>query len=815
MPKRNARWLPIAAATVTLSLLLTAVLIPPSVVSSAPVAQDEVLELDYGDTASRTLVANSASESFEAYTFEVFVPPGAWLYTWIGTDSRGGCYWEARVFEEGTQQGYASVGPAPDDWSDPAVVQVSGVAVMPGKYDWGSALVEVKASTSCNPGISYPVWVYVYFEVGSGPQPTEGPTQGPTGEPTANFWAADDYIQQGQCTDLHWHIESAARLYGGGYDGLGLGGPDGAMEVCPASTTTYELRYKVGDNWNSLYVIITVEEPTNTPTLSWPTVPPTRQPTITPQDCPDYEEPNDYPAQARVVEETHINLASYICTPDDVDYFYVLLKDHENLQVILHDLPADYDLELIDADDNTVLAASYHDGTQDEEVFWSDADGGLYLIRVSSSRGGFSNEIPYVLTIDRSASPTPTSRPTATFTPSPTPDVMKPYLVLTHIGNLNNALGGTGTWDDVNNMLRNRYGDRYRVLDFEARLGTSIYDFHQAYDAMMQDVNRLGRPNYVIIIGGPDVVPFAVHHNACFAAGSDGDEFLLSDDLYGDFAHEDWYLPEAAVARVPDGGDFNLMATIFASNNAPGSTQHDVFVLAQPYRDWSREMVLHITAGDVTHPDVGTNPLWAPPAGPSDLSPALTNARYSWYMLHGSNSDTSRWSGEDRKPNGSKTYPVAITVNEADSNGLVISSACYGAFISNQSDLNGGVIPDTPATARTASNSMALRFLQEGAVAFIGHTSSGYSLRPDISQELQNKGDFTIFIPPSNVDSGQQHFVALVFQYVSWHGWHPLDAWRQAKLEYMSTLYPGPGVPRCGEMKAQNDFVYYGLPPVR
>ena len=171
--------------------------------------------------------------------------------------------------------------------------------------------------------------------------------------------------------------------------------------------------------------------------------------------------------------------------------------------------------------------------------------------------------------------------------------------------------------------------------------------------------------------------------------------------------------------------------------------------------------------------------------------------------------------GEPHRQCPSARYPVAITVNEAESNGLVVSSACYGAFISHQGDLNGGVITDTPASVRTANNSMALRFLQEGAVAFIGHTSVSWSIVPDVSEELQNKGDFTIFIPPSKVDNGEQHFVALVFQYVAWHGWHPLDAWRQAKLEYMSTLYPGPGTPKCGEMKAQNDFVYYGLPPVR
>jgi hypothetical protein len=389
---------------------------------------------------------------------------------------------------------------------------------------------------------------------------------------------------------------------------------------------------------------------------------------------------------------------------------------------------------------------------------------------------------------------------------------MPPYLVITHIGRLNAALGTTGTWNDVNRLLTRRYGRYYWVLDFEARLNRWGYDFHQAYDALMAEVNALGRPNYIIIMGGPDVVPFSIFHNACFGLPYE-DEFLLSDDLYGDLAHEDWYLPEVGVARVPDGGDFKLIQAIFRANDAPEPVQHDVFAYAQPFRPWAWEMVQDILWDDPAHPDARSYPIWSYPQGPGDLTPAQTNARWSWYMLHGGVPHTDVWKGQGPQP---RDYPVAITVNEAESHGLVVSSACYGAFISHRSDLSE-FTPDPnnpwPQDARKANNSVALHFLQSGAFAFIGHTSIGHSATPDISEEVKDLGPFTIYIPPRNIDGGQQHFVALVFEKAAWQGWHPLDAFRQAKWDYMPTLYPGPGVPRCGEKKAQNDFVYYGLPP--
>ena len=832
MTVRQRRCLLVPAIVLVFGLLLAATLILPGTVFSAPLAQDTVLNLNYGDKELVKLISNNESEIFEPWTCQVNVPPGAELSIWVGEDSQGGCWWDARLYIGGNQVDFTCVGPDPETWSDPIVRTISG----------GSAQVEVAAGTSCQSGIDYPVYVYVYFEV-SGSPPPEATTPPPSCQPQIEFWADRDHILRGECTTLHWDVGCVNTVH---YQGDGVPG-EGYRQECPQQTTTYELCVKTYEGEQICQqVTVYVDEPimdtptphtpTTTPTPRPPTYTPTprtptptRGPTLTPTPtCPDYYEPNDGTMRVWFLEEGGI--ASYICTPDDVDYFGVKVGANEELEIRLINLPANYSLELLASDGSGhIFAGSYHSGTQDERVIWWEK--GYYYIKITSAHGGYSDEVPYSLQIRKRAIPTPTYTPTPTRTPTPTPtsSTMPPYLILTHIGNLNRELrrGGSGTWADVMNLLNRRYGNHYLVLDYEERLRTSTYDFHQAYDVLMEDVRRLGQPRYVIIIGGPDVVPFAVFHNACFAMDPDEDEFILSDDLYGDFVHEAWHLPEAGVARIPDGGDFKLIEAIFRSNDFPQPTQHDVFVLAQPYREWAGEMVMHILAGDVTNPDARNYPLWSAPNGPSNIGPAQTNARWSWYMLHG-NTNTRRWTGEDPSiacttvtpaPSGppqrqcpSNHYPEAITINEARSNGLVISSACYGAFISHQGDLSD-VVTDAPKAGRTASNSIALRFLREGAIAFIGHTSVGYSLRPDISEELQNKGDFTIFIPPSNLDGGQQHFVALVFEKVAWFGWHPLDAFRQAKFEYLSTLYPGPGVPRCGEMKAQNDFVYYGLPP--
>ncbi len=57
-------------------------------------------------------------------------------------------------------------------------------------------------------------------------------------EPTVNFWAERTELNAGECTNLHWDVENVQAVY---LDGQGVGGHE-VRPVCPAQTTTYELK---------------------------------------------------------------------------------------------------------------------------------------------------------------------------------------------------------------------------------------------------------------------------------------------------------------------------------------------------------------------------------------------------------------------------------------------------------------------------------------------------------------------------------------------------------------------------------------------
>jgi uncharacterized protein YraI len=72
--------------------------------------------------------------------------------------------------------------------------------------------------------------------------PTPTPTTGLT--PIVEFGATKTTLDPGECTTLQWHVENvkAAYLSGGEFSNLGVTGPFGSRDVCPAGTTLYILR---------------------------------------------------------------------------------------------------------------------------------------------------------------------------------------------------------------------------------------------------------------------------------------------------------------------------------------------------------------------------------------------------------------------------------------------------------------------------------------------------------------------------------------------------------------------------------------------
>ena len=135
MRRWHTQWQLILTCTFLLIWLVGAILTQPGVVFSAPLAQNETVNLNYGEEYLSTLGANSHAETF----YQVNIPAGEQLMVAVGTDEQGGCYWRVRIMVNGYDVASAYVGAEPNTWSDLAT------ATLPN----GSAQVIAGADTSC------------------------------------------------------------------------------------------------------------------------------------------------------------------------------------------------------------------------------------------------------------------------------------------------------------------------------------------------------------------------------------------------------------------------------------------------------------------------------------------------------------------------------------------------------------------------------------------------------------------------------------------------------------------------------------------
>jgi hypothetical protein len=118
--------------------------------------------------------------------------------------------------------------------------------------------------------------------------PTSVPTAVPTGTPVpststpvatdtpvpaaeVSFWVEDDSITSGECTVLHWDVENATAVF---VDDVSVA-RHGTQTICPAATTTYNLRVEApaGNVNRSVVVTVSAAVDTTPPPVPAPTVP--------------------------------------------------------------------------------------------------------------------------------------------------------------------------------------------------------------------------------------------------------------------------------------------------------------------------------------------------------------------------------------------------------------------------------------------------------------------------------------------------------------------------------------------------------------
>jgi hypothetical protein len=166
--------------------------------------------------------------------------------------------------------------------------------------------------------------------------------------------------------------------------------------------------------------------------------------------------------------------------------------------------------------------------------------------------------------------------------------------------------------------------------------------------------------------------------------------------------------------------------------------------------------------------------LWSLPTKHDNIDPAQADVRYNYLVLHGLAENASAWWGEE------PAYPKAFTVDEAKSQGVVLSAACYGAM----------------TYRHTPEDSVALAFLANGSRAFVGSTviTWAYIRADDPSGLIRGTGGRFEYTFLNSLVAGQA----------------PLEAFMSAKQD-MGNWALGPQAQPV-DIKTLHEMVYYGRP---
>jgi hypothetical protein len=104
------------------------------------------------------------------------------------------------------------------------------------------------------------------------------------------------------------------------------------------------------------------------------------------------------------------------------------------------------------------------------------------------------------------------------------------------------------------------------------------------------------------------------------------------------------------------------------------------------------------------------------------LQAADLAAERSYFMLHGADHDTSLFWGES-----AAGPPAAMSVSKVPNQyrGIVLTGCCWGALVASKTARQAAA--NELVSSRNPNSSIALRYLQAGALAFVGCTGSHYS----------------------------------------------------------------------------------------
>jgi hypothetical protein len=317
----------------------------------------------------------------------------------------------------------------------------------------------------------------------------------------------------------------------------------------------------------------------------------------------------------------------------------------------------------------------------------------------------------------------------------------------------------------------------------------------------------------VLIVGGPDVVPF--HHLP--NPTDDADHDVPSDNPYAT-RDENYFVPEWPVGRLPGSADGDpglllsylramtdrhmaasknsrsgflallekLISRLFHRNGLPDTS------FGYTAEIWRRASIsVFRTIGDI-------NALLAsPPVAAESLVGAQRNeplgANLGYFNLHGL-PDTAEWYGQrdpisssradapGEEPASDPDYPVALRTSDILNGGkapqVVFSEACYGTYVFN----------------KKVEDAIALKFLASGSQVVIGSTVISYG---------------SIATPLNAAD-----LLAKTFWNFLNEGFPAGEALRRAKISLAREMHKRQGYIDGEDQKTLISFVLYGDPLV-
>ncbi|MFC5598705.1 hypothetical protein [Deinococcus cellulosilyticus] len=273
--------------------------------------------------------------------------------------------------------------------------------------------------------------------------------------------------------------------------------------------------------------------------------------------------------------------------------------------------------------------------------------------------------------------------------------------------------------------LQNRIGadGMAQVVQMIAAAGQELLDVQGSdYQSCSGEIlaalqNHPGLYQGVVLIGGHMVVPFARvdtfdHTGVQDPDGqrkSDIDHFIVwSDDVYAD---PDGKGPLGLpVSRIPDGKSSELVLKALATPdtqmtqipfgiyNMHRPFAHKVFKLIDPNAQLE-------ASGPIFHSQI-----------PYDRF----QAQRVYIMLHGTDFDGKLYLGE--MTDGSQKKTVALMNIQGSAGQVVFTGCCWGSLLSGKK-----ARVDSPIIDRTPDELIGLKFLMEGARAFVGCSGTHYS----------------------------------------------------------------------------------------